>query len=83
MAEHDGVRVNDEEANACVCQQFINAIRVSAFRQPDAARFAPEMFDVILLADFDLGAAGFDASHQRQKAMRRAAGDDVNRARFL
>src|SRR5438132_4618523 len=63
VAEHDGVRVNDEEAYAGGSQQLINAGSVSTFRQPDAARLAPEMFNVILLADFDLCAAGFRARH--------------------
>ena len=41
------------------------------------------MFHVISLTDFDLGAARFDTRHQRQEAVRRAAGDDVDGAGFL
>ena len=83
MAEHNGVRVNDEEANAGGCQQIVNAGGVGAFRQPDAARLAPEMLNVISLTDFDLGAARFGAGHQRQKTVRCAAGDNVYCAGLL
>jgi peptide/nickel transport system substrate-binding protein len=59
-----------------VAQQLIDARRVAALRQPDALRPAAEVPLELAGADLDLGPAGVVVDHhQRQKAVRRPAGD--------
>ncbi len=84
LGVHDGVGVDDEPADFRLLQKLVDARRVGAFRQPDAARIAPEAFAVVVARDHDLrpdrlGVLG----HQRQVAVRRAAGDDFEFARVL
>ena len=57
---------------------------VSALRQPDTRRVAPETFPVIIPRDENLRAHGLgDIFHQRQQTMGRRAGDDLQIPRVL
>src|SRR5690606_38080679 len=56
---------------------------VGAFRQPNAARTASVMFAVIVYGDAYLRTACFFGGDQRQKAVRRAAGDYFQNAFVL
>ena len=80
--EH-GVRVGDEVFETGVGDQFFNAFGVGAFGQPDAARTAPEVLAVVGDGDLDLRAACCRGGDERQEAVRRTAGDQLDSARRL
>ena len=62
-------------------QHFVDARSVAALRQPDALRPFAEMPFELPAADLDLGPDGVAVDvHQRQKAVRGAAGDDLQLA---
>ena len=64
-----------------VAQQLVDAGRVAALRQPDALRPPAEVALELAAADLDLGAHGVRVDgHQRQEAVRRAAGDELELA---
>ena len=81
LGEENAVRVGEEIANAAFAQQLIDARRVAALRQPDALRPSAEMPLELAAADLDLGPTRvLVVDHQRQKAVRRAAGDQFELA---
>ena len=64
-----------------VAQQLVDAGGVAALRQPDALRPLAEVALELAAADLDLGAHGVAVDrHQRQEAVRRAAGDELQLA---
>ena len=75
------MRVGEEVADAAVAQHLVDARRVAALRQPDALRPLAEVALELAAADLDLGAHGVRVdAHQRQEAVRRAAGDELQLA---
>jgi hypothetical protein len=81
---HDRVCINDEPADISLLQKLVDARRVGTFGQPDAARIAAETFAIVVPRDHDLRADGLRIfGHQRQVAVRGAAGDDLELARVL
>ncbi len=81
--EQDAVRVGEEVADAGVVEQVLDALDVAALRQPDALRPFAEVPFKLAAADLDLCPAGvLVAVHQRQKAVRGAAGDQLQLARL-
>ena len=83
LAVEDGVGVGDEKVDPGLAQVPVVARIERAFSQPDAARRSPEMLDVILPRDLNLSALDRLVRHQRQIAVRRAAGDDLQEAFVL
>ncbi len=77
------VRVTDEKANAGFMQIRVIARIEGAFSQPDTTRRPVEMLDVVRSRDLYLSPLGSLVRHERQKAMRRAAGDDFEVSRIL
>src|SRR5262249_23500527 len=68
---------------ACVAQQLVDVSIVGAFGKPDSSRRSAKVLFVISAAHFDLSASRLDPRHQREKSVRRSAGDDVDRSRIL
>src|ERR1017187_3793520 len=84
MAEHDAMRVHDEPADLGFLEKLFDAGLVGAFRQPHAARVATETLAIVVAGDHDLSANRFGMlRHQGQKAVRRAACDDLELAHLL
>src|SRR5262249_45389045 len=81
LGEQHAVGVGEEVADAPVLEQIIAALDVAALRQPDAARPAAEVPLELAGPDLDLGAGGVAVDRERQKAVRRAAGDQLQLAR--
>ena len=77
------VRVDEEEADVLGRQVLVDPRRVPAFGQPDAARIAAEVHPVVRAGHLDLRADGLGMDHQRQKAVGRATGDDLEGAGVL
>src|SRR5262245_9163336 len=75
--------VGDEKLNPRLAQVAVVARIEGAFGQPGAARRPPEMLDVILPRDLNLGALDLLVGHQRQIAMRRVTCDDLQEAFIL
>src|SRR5262245_35450151 len=75
--------VGDEKLNPRLAQVAVVARIEGAFGQPGAARRPPEMLDVILPRDLNLGALDRLVGHQRQIAVRRVASDDLQKAFVL
>src|SRR5262249_31876692 len=83
LAVEDGVSVGDKKINSGLAQITVIARIERAFGQPRAARRPPEMFDVIFTRDLNLSAFDRLVRHQRQEAVRRVAGDDLQEALVL
>ena len=77
------MRVDEEEADVLLGEIAIDARRVPALGQPDAARIAAEVHAVVRGGHPDLRAHRFRMHHERQEAVRRAAGDDLQDAVVL
>jgi hypothetical protein len=66
------------------CKNSSTPLGVGAFRQPDAARVAPEAAAVMVARREDLRADGRRmAGHQRQQTVRGGGGDDFQQAFVL
>src|SRR5215475_1012138 len=83
LAIEDRVSVGDEKFDSGLAQVAVVAGIERAFGQPYAARGPPEMLDVILPGDLNLGAFDPLVRHQRQVTVRRVAGDDLQEAFIL
>src|SRR5579884_224963 len=76
FSEQYRVGVSEKIAKAGVFQQFFQARRVAALRQPDALWPTSEVALELPTANLNLRSLGIlVADHQRQKAVRRPAGD--------
>src|SRR5438876_465677 len=56
MRIEDTMRIENKPANPCLAQHRLDALRVSAFRQPEAARSAAEAASIMIAGDQNLGA---------------------------
>ena len=84
IPKHDPVRIDHEPAQVRLREHPVEAGGVGAFRQPDAARVAAEGRAVVVPRDEDLRAHRLgELLHERQKAVRRRAGDDLEHAAIL
>ena len=80
----NAVRVEDEPADVRLLQKNFDAGNVGAFRQPDSARVAPEATAIMVARRQNLRADGrWMIREQRQQSVRRAGGDDFQRAFVL
>ena len=78
------VRVEDEPADVRLLQKLFDPLHVGAFRQPDAARVAPETTAVMVARGQNLRAEGRRmVRQQRQQSVRGGGGDDFNPAFVL
>ena len=78
------VGIQDEPADVGLLQEHFDAGGVGAFRQPDAARIAPETTAVMIARGENLRAEGRRmVGQQRQQAVRGGGGDDLQQARVL
>ena len=76
--------VHEEVADRRLAQQFVDARDVAAFRQPHAARAAPEVPLVEVGRDVHLGAQPCPvAIEERKKGVGGRGGDDLEPARLL
>ena len=77
LGVQNAVRVENEPADVRLLQKLLDAAGVGAFRQPDAARIAPETAAVMVARGEDLRADGRRmVGHQRQQSVRGGGGDD-------
>src|SRR5579871_1105418 len=78
------MRVSEEIANPRIPQHFIHSRSVATLRQPDALRPFTEMAGEFAGPDFDLSPdrVGIEG-HQRQEAMRRRAGNQLQFTRLV
>jgi hypothetical protein len=82
-AVEDGVGVGDEELDPRLAEITVVARIEGALGQPDAARRAAEVLEVVGAGNLDLGPLRRLVRHQRQIAVGRAAGDDLEIPRVL
>ena len=77
----NAVRVEDEPADVRLPAKISSTpVHIGAFRQPDAARVAPEATAVMVARGEDLRADGRRMiGQQRQQRVRGGAGDDFQR----
>src|SRR5437660_6817514 len=76
MGVEDSVSIEDKPANAGLAQMGFDALHVSAFRQPDAARVAAKTASIVIASDENLRAQrGGMLGQQRQDSVRGGAGD--------
>src|SRR6266568_3785808 len=76
--------VNNEPADVGLLQNRFHPLRVSAFRQPDAARVPAEAILVMVAGHKDLRANGRRMiGQQRQERVRGSAGDDFQLTQVL
>src|SRR5207245_1733497 len=80
----NSVGVGDEPAQVGLLKDAFQALRVSAFRKPDAARFAAKASPVMVPGNEYLGAQGGRMiGQQRQQCVRGGAGDYLQPAVVL
>src|SRR5438067_44088 len=78
------MRIGKEVADAGIAEQFIHARYVTALRQPNTLWPFAEMALEFVGAKLDLGSDGIAVDgHQRQEAMRRGTGDQLQLASFI
>ncbi len=76
-AEEDAVRVGEEVLDADLLEELVDTGGVAAFGKPDAPRPAAEMPLVMIRRDLELCSGRVPVRHERQEAVCRGAGDDL------
>ena len=79
----DSVSIHNKPAQAGVSEDVLEAIEVSAFREPDTAGFPAKAVPIIRASDKYLRPDGRRVLKQRQHRMRRGAGDYFDIAKVL
>jgi hypothetical protein len=80
----DAVRVYDEPADASFAQDKIEAVNISAFREPDAGRVTSKTTSVMVAGGKDLSSQRWRMIRQeRQEGVGRGAGDDFESTDLL
>ena len=78
------MRIDDKPAEICLLQHLADCGNIAALRQPDPHRITAETFSILIAADQNLRPHRLGTIlHERKKAVRRRASDDLEHAIFL
>src|SRR5262245_40553349 len=80
IGEQNAVSIGEEVLDAGVAQEFIHAGAIATLGEPDALRSPPKGPLKLAGAEFNLHSGRGFVGHERQKSVRRAAGDEFELA---
>jgi hypothetical protein len=83
FGEQHPVGIQKRETDAVLFQKSVHARGVGAFGKPDPLGGPAEVALVILNRNADLGPSGFFVDHERQIAVGRATGNDLEQTEIL